>query len=194
MQKTKLIITGAVAGAIATAGTAYAAGENVVSSKAYVDSGISQKQGIISKVDNANTVMLFPTTTGGTPGARAIQTSLGNDTNLVTRSAVNTALNAKQEIVHGVSDAANKVVLYNSNGGLSGTDNPAKGVYNASTAYTGQGGNLIEAQHLNAAIANGFNAHLTCANPPDCTLWTMNQLNASTNTYVPQTVPATSGN
>ena len=108
----------------------------------------------------------------------------------MTRGAVNTALNTKQETVNGASGSANKVVLYNSNGGLSGSDNPSKGVYNASNAYSGQTSNLVEAQHVNTAVQNGFNAHLTCAqyatpNDPtsNCLLYNINTLSS---TYVPQ--------
>ena len=189
MKTSKLILFGAVATAM-TAG-AYAAGENTVATKSYIDSGVSQKQDIISKVANNNSAMLFPTTTGGTPQSRTINTTVGtstSDTGLVTRGAVATELNNKQETVNGVSGSANKVVLYNSSGGLSATNNPAKGVYNSGSAYSGQTTNLVEAQHVNGAVANGFNAHLTCNNPPDCDLWDINQLDASTNAYVPQPV------
>ena len=191
-MKTKSIITGAFIGAIA-ATAVYAEGENIVTSKTYVDSGISQKQGIISKASNNNSAMLFPTATGGTPQARTIQTSLGTGTDLVTRGAINTALNGKQETVNGVSGSASKVVLYNASGGLSGTNNPAKGVYDDTAAYNGN--NLVEAQHVNGAVATGFNAHLTCAEcgglplnqctTSNCNLWQINTLNATTNTYVP---------
>ena len=181
-MKGKLILTGAAALAIST--SAFAEGENIVSSKAYVDSGVAQKQRIISKVANANTAMLFPTTTGERPQERVISTEVGNDTNLVTRGGVNTALNTKQETVNGVTGAANKVVLYNSNGGLSGSGNPAKGIYSSTGTYSGQTANLVEAGHVNAAVKNGFNAHLTCANPNDgCTLYNVNTLSS---TYVPQ--------
>ncbi|MBO7509260.1 MAG: hypothetical protein J6T57_03225 [Alphaproteobacteria bacterium] len=165
---------------------AYATGENVVTSKTYVDSGISQKQNIITKKATANQVMTFPTTTGGMPGARTIQTSVSSGTDLVTRGGVNTALNAKQNKISG--GTSGDVVVYNSSGGISGD---SKGVYNASSAYSGQTQKLVEAQHVNGAVANGFNAHLTCSSPANgnttnCDLWQINTLNAATNAYVPE--------
>ena len=165
---------------------AFAAGDNVVSSKSYVDSGISQKQNILTKKSSANYVVTFPTTTGGTPGSRIIQTTVATGTDLVTRGGVNTALNAKQEKITG--GTSGDVVLYNTSGGISGD---SKGVYNANAAYSGQTTKLVEAQHVNGAIARGFNAHLTCAetnpsNANECWIYNVNTLNANTNTYVPE--------
>lgn len=157
-------------------------GDKTVTSKQYVDSNIAQKQAIITKKANNNTAMTFPTAPGGTPGSRVINTEVGtstSDTGLATTGAINTALNAKQEKITG--GTSGDVVLYNQSGGISGD---SKGVYNAGSAYAGQTNKLVEAQHVNSAVTNGFNAHLTCANPSDgCTLWEVNQLSG---TYVPQ--------
>lgn len=156
-------------------------GDKTVTSKQYVDSNIAQKQQIISKRANSNTAMTFPTTTGGAPGERKINTAMGtstSDSGLATTGAINTALNNKQEKITG--GTSGDVVLYNQSGGISGD---SKGVYNSTGTYTSQSQKLVEAQHVNDAVTSGFNAHLTCANPPDCTLWNVNELSG---TYVPQ--------
>jgi len=175
MNKTsKFIIAASLS--VVSAG-AYAAGENIPTSRAYVDSNVATKQAILS-AQSANTAVTFPTTTGGTPGTRTINTSLGtstSDTGLATTGSINTELNKKQGNINGT---ANTVVTYTgSSGGVS-----SKGVYSSGSAYSGQTSNLTEAQHVNAAVQNGFNAHLTCANQ-DCTLWNVNTLSG---TYVPQ--------
>jgi len=176
MNKTsKFIIAASLS--VVSAG-AYAAGENIPTSRAYVDSNVSTKQGILQTQSSDNVAVTFPTTVGGTPGTRTINTSLGSstsDTTLVTTGAINTGLNLKQAKINGT---ANTVVTYTgSSGGTS-----SKAVYNSSNAYSGQSGSLTEAQHVNAAIQNGFNAHLTCANN-DCTLYNVVTLSG---TYVPQ--------
>ena len=181
----KTLTIAAILGAV-TIIPAFAAGDNVVSSKSYVDSGISQKQNVLTKKLTSNYVVTFPTTTGGTPGSREIKTNVGTGTDLVTRGGVNAALNAKQEKITG--GTSGDVVLYNASGGISGD---SKGVYNANAAYSGQTTKLVEAQHVNGAIARGFNAHLTCAetnpsNANECWIYNVNTLNANTNTYVPE--------
>ena len=157
-------------------------GDKTVTSKQYVDSNIAKKQQIISKRNNSNTAMTFPTTTGGAPGERVINTDLGSstsDSGLATTGAINTALNGKQELIS--NGTRGDVVLYNNAGGISGD---SKGVYNSSNSYDSQPTKLVEAQHVNDAVAAGFSAHITCANPSDgCTLWTINPLSG---TYVPQ--------
>ena len=177
MRVKSFIFAGALS-AVATG--AYAVGQNIPTSRAYVDSNVATKQAILS-ANGANTAVTFPTTTGGTPGTRTINTSLGtstSDTGLATTGSINTELNKKQGNINGT---ANTVVTYTgSSGGVS-----SKGVYSSGSAYSGQTGALTEAQHVNAAVQNGFNAHLTCANQ-DCTLWNVNTLSG---TYVPQPNP-----
>ena len=176
MKIKSFIITGALAAIIS--GGANAAGENIPTSRAYVDARTATKQGILQQQSNANTAVTFPTTAGGTPGTRTINTSLGtstSDTALATTGSINTALNGKQATINGT---ANTVVTYTGTAG--GTSQ--KSVYNSGSAYSGQTGALTEARHVNAAVQNGFNAHLTCANQ-DCTLYNVNTLSG---TYVPQ--------
>jgi len=186
MKCAKIKMAGLIAGfAALPIVPAFAAGDNVVSSKSYVDSGISQKQNILTKKANANYVVTFPTTTGGTPGSRLIQTTVSTGDDLVTRGGVNAALNTKQEKITG--GTSGDVVLYNRSGGISGD---SKGVYDAHATYSEQTTKLVEAQHVNGAIARGFNAHLTCAetnqSTGECWIYNVNTLNADTNTYVPE--------
>ena len=177
-MRTKNILIIAGVAMVASTG-AYAANENIPTSRAYVDANVSTKQGILQKQSSNNVAVTFPTTVGGTPGTRTINTSLGSstsDTALATTGAINTGLNAKQGNINGT---ANTVVTYTGTSG--GT--ASKAVYNSGSAYDGQTTNLTEAQHVNTAVQNGFNAHLSCNNAPDCTLWNVNTLSG---TYVPQ--------
>ena len=177
-MRTKNILIIAGVAMVASIG-AYAANENIPTSRAYVDANVSTKQGILQKQSSNNVAVTFPTTVGGTPGTRTINTSLGSstsDTALATTGAINTGLNAKQGNINGT---ANTVVTYTGTSG--GT--ASKAVYNSGSAYDGQTTNLTEAQHVNTAVQNGFNAHLSCNNTPDCTLWNVNTLSG---TYVPQ--------
>lgn len=176
MQTKNFLIIASVA-MVASAG-AYATGENIPTSRAYVDVNVSTKQGILQKQNSDNVAVTFPTTVGGTPGARTINTSLGtstSDTGLATTGAINTELNKKQGNINGT---ANTVVTYTGSAG--GTSQ--KAVYNSGSAYSGQTGSLTEAQHVNAAVQNAFNAHLSCANQ-ECSLY---QVNTLSGTYVPQ--------
>jgi hypothetical protein len=168
-------------------GMSYAEGENIPTSRAYVDSNIATKQGILSHQQSDNVAVTFPTTAGGTPGTRTINTSLGSstsDTSLATTGAINTALSHKQAKINGT---ANTVITYTGSEGGTGS----KAVYNSTNAYSGQTGSLAEAQHVNGAVVKGFNAHLTCADPDDgCLLWDVNTLSTS-NVYVPEPVTPT---
>ena len=176
-MKTKSIITGAFIGAIAATG-AYAAGENIVTSKYYVDTEVATKQPKL--LDNGSDVAVtYPAQLGGTPNQRTIGTSVTTGDNLVTTGGVNTALNAKQQKISGTQ---NTVVTYGATDGATGS----KAVYNASGSYTS--GALAEAGHVNTTVINGFNAHLTCADPvngtsSNCNLWQINDLTGGT--YVP---------
>ena len=171
----KLLIS--IIGLLATC-PAFAEGENVVSSKAYVDANIVTKQPVLTAQSSDNIAMTFPTAVGGLPGQRTIRTSVGSSTSstdLTTAGAVNAALADKQETMNGT---ANTVVTYTGTpGGVS-----QKAVYNSNNAYSGQTNALAEAQHVNAAVQNGFNAFLTCVDP-ECTLY---QVNTLSGTYVPQ--------
>ena len=176
-MKNMLLFAGVFA---AVSAGAYAAGENVPTSRAYVEAGLNTKQGILQSQSSNNVAVTFPTTSGGTPGTRTINSSLGSstsDTSLATTGAINTGLATKQGNING---AANTVVTYTGSAG--GTSSRA--VYNSGTAYNGQSGNLVEAQHVNDTVVNGFNAHMVCDDPPACTLWVVNSLTGGT--YVPQ--------
>ncbi|MBO7509515.1 MAG: hypothetical protein J6T57_04545 [Alphaproteobacteria bacterium] len=176
------ILFAAIAG-LASFGV-YAAGENVVTSKAYVDSGLATKQNDIGRKDTTNIVVTYPTELGGTPNARAIETELGDDDHLVTRGAINAALNRKQDNITGTNG---NVATY----AASGLNTTGKPVYNSGNAYnSAQQAALIEAGHVNTGIVNGYNAHLTCADPAvggdstNCNLWQINTLSPST-AYLP---------
>ena len=135
------------------------ADKKTVTSKAYVDTDLLEKQDAIAgRASGSSYAMTYPSTTGGQPTARQISTSLANDTNLATRAAINGAINVKQDKITG--GTANTVVLYNSSGGVTNTSKP---IYNASGAYnstTSQ--NLTQVNHVNSAVIKGFNEHLVC--------------------------------
>ena len=139
-----------------------------------MDSQVDTKQANLAG-SGANVAVTYPDSTGGTPNSRTIGTSVTTGTNLVTTGGVNTALNEKQQKISG---DANTVVTYTGTSGGTGQ----KAVYNSSGSYTASA--LAEAGHVNAAVKNGFNAHLTCANQ-ECTLYNVNTLSG---TYVPANV------
>ena len=182
-MQTRTLFTSVIAALIAV--PVFAAdptpGDKTVTSKQYVDSNIAQKQDIITKKADANYSMTFPTTTGGAPGQRQIITNFNNvgtsDTTLATSGAIKTELNKKQ-VKLGLGNPGD-VVAYGQQPG----EIMAVPVYDSTGSYADQERGLVEAQHVNGAVTNGFNAHITCANPPDCTLWQVNQLSG---TYVPQ--------
>ena len=162
---------------IATISTsAFATGQNIVASKEYVDTEIATKQPALAG-SGSNVAVTYPTTAGGTPNSRTIGTTVTTGTNLVTTGGVNTALNNKQQKINA---PANTVVTYTGTSGGTGS----KAIYDSSGSYAA--GNLAEVGHVNAAVAAGFNAHLTCADL-ECTLYDVNQLSDS-NTYVPHNV------
>lgn len=165
-------------------GSAFAAPVgHVITTKEYVDNTFAEKQDKLSGTNG------YAVTYGGSAGAtgqRQIVTSLGTSTSattLPTTGAVVAGLNGKQATLNG---PANSVVTYTGTSG--GTS--SKGVYNASNSYSSQTDNLAEAAHVNAAVANAFNAHITCgsyATPGDttsnCLLWNVNNLSG---TYMPE--------
>ena len=178
-MKGRIILAGAAAMAIA--GTAFAAGENIVTSKHYVDTEVATKQPNLAG-PGSNVAVTFPDSTGGTPNERTIGTSVTTGTNLVTTGGVNTALNEKQQKISG---DANTVVTYTGTSGGTGQ----KAVYSSSGSYTASA--LAEAGHVNSAVTNGFNAHITCSNcggaatcnTSNCLLYSINDLTGGT--YVP---------
>ena len=187
----KIILTGTILGAIATAGAAYAAGENIVTSKHYVDTEVAKKQNDIGKQDTANFVVTYPTTVGGETGSREIVGEMGSstsDTKLATRGAINTALNTKEDNITGT---ANNVVTYGANG--NGLNSTGKAIYAKSGTYSAaQQAALIQAGDVNSGIAAGYNAHITCSdcggaatcNTTNCLLYSINPLSTST-AYLP---------
>lgn len=181
MSITKNLFIGAMAMAVTTG--AYATGETTVTSKAYVDTEVAKKQAKLAG-SGASVAVTYPTELGGTPTSRTINNSVGSstsDTGLVETGAINTALNDKQQKLSG---AQNTVITY---GATAGGPTGSKAVYNASGSYNANA--LAEVGHVNTAIQNGFNAHLTCAqyatpNDPtsNCLLYNVNTLS---DTYVP---------
>lgn len=169
--------------------------KKTVTSKYYVDTQVATKQDKIpGKVSGSSYVMTHPTTTGGTPGSKQVVASLGTSTTastLVTTGAINTGLNLKQEKI--AAGNTGDVVTYT---GTAGTVS-SRGTYSSGAAYSDQTDALVSAGHLNTAISNGFNAHLTCdswedgydANTPNaedhCLTYRVNELSGI---YVPQTV------
>ena len=132
---------------------------NAVTSKAYVDFQISQKQPILNAegTDLTNNVVMY-TDEAGTVEAKPISNTLtGNNIgdNLPTVGAVNTGLAGKQANIPAGTTAGN-VVTYSGNEGQVGE----KAVYNASASYNANA--LVQANHVNDAIQQGLNSHLTC--------------------------------
>ena len=170
----------AIAGMVATVATgAFAEGENIVTSKGYVDTTAATKQPIL-ETKSGDYAVIYPNSTNneenGAVGQREIVNSVsGTATGLVTAGAVNTAVNAKQEKIAGSAALNGKVITYTGTAGTVGQ----KDIYDSSIAYSGQTGSLVEAQHVNDAVTSGFNAHLTCVNEPDCTLWQVNTLTSA---------------
>lgn len=154
-----------------------------VTTQGYVDTAVATKQ---DKLSGTNGYAVTYGSSAGQTDGRQIVTSLGNDTSattLPTTGAVVTGLNTKQNAINGNN---NTVVQY------TGTEGSltSKGVYQASGTYSGQTSNLAEAGHVNTAVTNAFNEHITCntyATPGDttseCLLWNVNTLSG---TYMPQ--------
>jgi hypothetical protein len=159
-----------------------------LTSKDYVDTAVAGKQPVITGLTNGSAI-----TYGGSAGAyneRAIVTSVGTDTaatTLPTAGAVVKGLNGKQEAIAG--GTSGNLVAYSGTAGTVGVQT----VYKTNAAYSGQTSALVQAQHVNAATTNAFNAVMTCnAWDPDvpvadrtdenCWLWNVNRLSG---TYVP---------
>ena len=199
--------------AIGTVGTAHAANEptdaqkrKTATSQYYVDTAVETKQ-VAVPAESGNYVVTYPNSAGndtnhdeaGEINKRHISTTLtvGNNggdgvnaagADIPTVGAVNSGLNGKQA---KLSNTAGKLVTYGDSEGSVGTED----VYNESNAYSGQSTALVRASHVNAAVANGFAALLTCqdyetgynaTNDPNgdhCLTYRVNTLNG---TYVPQ--------
>ena len=154
-----------------------------VTTQGYVDTTVAEKQ---DKLSGSSGYAVTYGSSAGATDERQIVTSLGSDTTattLPTTGAVVTGLNGKQAALNG---ASNTVITYTGTEGSTGS----KGVYQASGSYSTQTNSLAEAGHVNTAVANAFNEHLTCntyATPGDstseCLLWNVNTLSG---TYMPQ--------
>ena len=177
-----------VAGALsAVFGGAYAddaatiLAKKTVTSKNYVD---TTRQPILQAQDGDYAV-LYPGD-GDDDGAvrpRAIVDYIAEadyEGELVTAGAVKTALDAKQPLIEGNSTLNGKIITYTGTAGTVGS----KDVYNSANAYTGQTTALVEARHVNAAVADGFSKILSCVDAPGCTLWRIDD--TMSGTYVPQ--------
>ena len=164
----------------ATAGT-------TLTSKDYVDTAVAGKQPVITGLTNGSAI-----TYGGSAGAyneRAIVTTVGTSTtatSLPTAGAVVTGLNGKQAAIDG--GTSGNLVAYSGTGGSVGVQQ----VYKTNASYASQPTALVQAQHVNAATQNAFNAVMECTDWPDdvphtdenCWLWQVNHLSG---TYVPET-------
>ena len=164
-----------------------------VTSQAYVDDAVADKQAKIG-AESGDYVVVYPNSTGGDTAhdeageinKRAIVTSLsGASDALPTVGAVNTGLNDKQQKLSGTSG---DLVTY---GATTGTVGSQK-IYNSGSAYTNQQQYLVQAQHVNSAVADGFSKHITCVSwlgdvhdDAHCLGWQINS-NMASGTYVPE--------
>ena len=165
-------------------GGAMAAHENAVTTKSYVDTAVNTKQ---EKLDGTSGYAVTYGATTGTTGGQQIVTTLSGaaDNTIPTTGAVATGVNSKQIKFDGTP---NTVVTYTSTAGTT-SETP---VYDETLAYSNQTTALAEAGHVNTAVQNAFNAHITChtyasgatQTPENCELWQVNNLSG---TYVPET-------
>lgn len=183
MNIKNLVSFGVILGTFAPIAT-FATEENVVTTKTYVDTMVNAKQ---DKLSGTSGYAVTYGATDGATGSKAIVRILGTDTSaetLPTTGAVVKELNAKQDTFDGTP---NTVVTYTSTAGTVGET----AVYDETSAYSGQEDSLAEVQHVNSAITNAFNAHITCneyvsgaaQTPENCLLWDVNDLSG---TYIPQ--------
>jgi len=137
---------------------------NAVTTKAYVEHVAGGKQPALNSSGDAslaNSVVMYPATTGGEPGSKPIVTDLTannvNTAGIPTVGAVNTVLADKQANIP--AGTAGNVVTYT---GIRGSVD-AKAVYNPSSAYNAtNSAALVQADHVNNAIQQGLNGHLAC--------------------------------
>ncbi len=179
----------AITGAFADAAT----DNKTVTTVSYVTGALNGKQEKLSGTDGYAVIY----DTNGAPNdereilnsTTAFNNAAADSDALVQTGVVYSKVNEKQpEIVAG----ANTAVTYGSTAGAVGS----KGIYQSSGAYTtgttGTANNLAQADHVNGAVQNAMQAHLTCdvcaggANTcpaTSCLLWGVhNDLNG---TYVP---------
>ena len=183
IKKSKILLFGVVVSVFAFDAFAAPLG-HIITTKEFVDDAVATKQ---DKLSGTSGYAVTYGASAGTTGQRQIVTSLGTSTSattLPTTGAVVAGLNAKQNILNGT---AGTVVTYTGTAGSMGS----KGVYQASGSYSSQTDNLAEAGHVNTAVANAFNAHLTCRTydtsgvqtSEHCLLWDVNNLSG---TYMPE--------
>lgn len=175
MKNSRILLFGAVMSALTIDAFAET---KTVTTQGYVDNAVATKQ---DKLSGTNGYAVTYGASAGTTDGRQIVTVLdtvsATSTALPTAGAVVAALNDKQnKLPAGTSGA---LVTYSGTAGTVGST----AVYNPANAYSGQTEALVQAQHVNSAIANGFNAHLSCnrrADPndetSDCLLWNINTL------------------
>ena len=165
-------------------GFSAAVGGTTLTSKDYVDTAVLGKQ---PKISGTNGNLVTYGASAGAYGQKAVATSVGTDaaaTTIPTTGAVVKGLNGKQAAIIG--GTSGNLVTYS---GTEGTVGSAA-VYKTNAAYSGQTSALVQAQHVNAATANAFNAVMRCTDWPDdvphtdenCWLWQVNHLSG---TYVP---------
>ena len=185
MTNHKILLFGATLSMLASgAFAAPSVTKQTVTTAGYVDKLAATKQ---DKLSGTSGYAVTYGATAGTTNGRQIVTSLGTSTSapsLPTTGAVVAGLKAKQNILNGT---AGTVVTYTGIEGGTGS----RGVYKASGSYSTQTDNLAEAGHVNTAVANAFNAHLTChrfdnsgvQTAEHCLLWNVNNLSG---TYMPE--------
>ena len=166
-------------------GGAYAG--TTLTSKDYVDTAVAGKQPAITGPNG------YAVTYGASAGAynqKQIKTSVGSDTSdpsLPTTGAVVKGLNGKQEAIIG--GTSGNLVAYSGTAGTVGVQT----VYKTNATYASQTDALVQAQHVNTATQNAFNAVMTCNSwdpsvaeadrtDENCWLWNVNRLSG---TYVP---------
>ena len=206
-MKNKLVLVSLIA--LFAVGVAYAetAEEMLkytrVTSQQYVDDAVADKQAKIG-AESGDYAVIYPNSAGndtahdeaGEINKRHIAgalsgTGISND-DLPTVGAVNTGLDDKQQKLSGTSG---DLVTYGASTGSVGSQK----IYSSDTAYTGQQAYLVQAQHVNSAVSDGFSRHITCnqydpansTDDADCLLWVVNDV--SSGTYVPQTVSGGGG-
>ncbi|MBQ6736212.1 MAG: hypothetical protein IJQ90_01865 [Alphaproteobacteria bacterium] len=186
-MRVSILTLGAIASVLSL--NAYAT-SSTVTSRDYVDNVVATKQAKIP-AQSGDYVVMYPNDENGEDdgeiGMRAIITDVSNydeGDELVTVGAINSALQDRQDIIS--AGTSGNLVTYTGTAGSVGSAS----VYNGSNSYSGQTTSLVQAQHVNAAAANAFNAHITCntyATPGDttseCVLWNVNNLSG---TYVPE--------
>ena len=164
-----------------------AVGGTTLTSKDYVDTAVLGKQ---PKITGMNGNLVTYGASAGAYGQKAVATSVGSDataTTIPTTGAVVKGLNGKQAAIIG--GTSGNLVTYSGTAGTVGS----AAVYKTSSTYASQPDALVQAQHVNAATQNAFNAVMTCnAWDPDvpvadrtdenCWLWNVNRLSG---TYVP---------